>query len=371
VLIEKGRIARIAAAGSMRSGPGAEVLAAEGRFLLPGFIDLHVHQLMLRPSLALLYHGVTTVRNMGHPMAPMAAFAEAVEAGRFPGPRVVLGGVVINPGAPYPFTGADVQGTRDRQESERALLLARALGATFVKMQFPARWSAGAELVRQAHALGLRIGGHCAHVLPLVAAGIGQVEHIGALCGPRTEAPPQADLIQLYRAADVAPSTTFSVISGRFVRADTAWGRSPDVAPFLPPSFRPSPPPDEFYYTLRRRVRAKAGALHSAGVRIVTGTDVSWPAALHVELEELVAAGLSPLEAIAAATSQAARGLGAQEEIGTVAVRKHADLILLDADPLEDIRNTRKIWKVIQRGRVVDREALIQLARGQVSPAPK
>ena len=68
--------------------------------------------------------------------------AEAVEAGRFPGPRVVLGGVVINPGAPYPFTGADIQGTRDRNESERALLLAQALGASYVKMQFPARWSA-------------------------------------------------------------------------------------------------------------------------------------------------------------------------------------------------------------------------------------
>ena len=275
---------------------------------------------------------------------------------------------MINPGAPYPFTGADVQGTRDRQESERALLLAQALGVSFVKMQFPARWSAGAELVRQAHARGLRIGGHCAHALPLVAAGIGQVEHTGAACGPRTQAPPRADLIELYRVADMAVGTTFSVISGSFVRSDTAWVQSPDVAPFLPPSFRPSPPPNDLAYTMRRRARAAVGALHSAGVRIATGTDVIWPVAIHVELEQLVAAGLSPLEAITGAASHAAQVLGAEEEIGTVAVGKHADLILLDADPLADIRNTRKIRIVIQRGRVVDREALIELARGQTSP---
>lgn len=372
VLLENGRIARIAVAGSIRPGPGVEVVSADGRFLLPGLIDLHVHEIMPPTSLALLYHGVTTVRNMGHPMAPLAAFAEAVEAGRFPGPRVVLGGVRINPGAPYAFTGADIQGTRDRQESERALLLARALGASFVKMQFPARWSAGAELVRQAHAFGLRIGGHCAHALPLVAAGIAQVEHLSA-CGPRSQAPPRPDLIQLYRVADVAVVPTFGVINGIIGRADTAWVRSPDVAPFLPPSFRASSPPADLWYTMRRRHRAAVGALHSAGVRIAAGTDASLPGVIHLELEDLVAAGLTPLEAIATATGVAAQVLGAENEIGTVAVGRHADLILLDGDPLEDIRNTSKIWKVIQGGRIVDRDALIQRARelNEVHSAPR
>jgi imidazolonepropionase-like amidohydrolase len=78
-------------------------------------------------------------------------------------------------------------------------------------------------------------------------------------------------------------------------------------------------------------------------------------------LEELVSAGLSPLEALSAATGSAARALGA-EEIGAIEVGRLADLVLLDADPLEDIRNTRKIWKVIQGGRVVDREGLLEWA---------
>jgi Tol biopolymer transport system component len=372
VLIENGRIARIGPAGSLRVRRGTEVVSAEGRVLVPGLIDLHVHNVSSITSMSLLYHGVTTVRNMGGPMAPLAALAEAIEAGRYPGPRIVLGGFRINPGAPFSFTGSDIQGTRDRAESERALLLARAFGASYIKMQFPARWSAGAELVRQAHASGLRIGGHCAHQLPLVAAGIAQVEHLTA-CGPRSQGPPQADLIRLFRDSDIAVVPTFPMFSAAIARADTAAMRASDVAPFVPLSQRTATPPtvDRILYTLRRQHRAAVGSLHAAGVRIATGTDAAqFPGAIHLELEDQVAAGLTPLEAIAAATGEAARVLGAEGEIGTVAVGKRADLILLDGDPLEDIRNTRRIWKVIQRGRIVDRDALLQSAREQTEHNP-
>jgi imidazolonepropionase-like amidohydrolase len=140
------------------------------------------------------------------------------------------------------------------------------------------------------------------------------------------------------------------------------------VAPFIPESQRRSAPPRpaEALYAARRSLRATVGALHAAGVRIATGTDfASLPGALHLELEDLVASGLTPLEAIAAATGGSARVLGAEGEIGIVAVGAHADLILLDGDPLEDVRNTRRIWNVIQGGRLVDREALARLAREQ------
>ena len=90
-----------------------------------------------------------------------------------------------------------------------------------------------------------------------------------------------------------------------------------------------------------------------------TGTDI-WqhPAGVHMEMEELVAAGLTPLEAIRAATANAARILGADRDLGTVAVGKLADLMILDRDPTTDIRNTRRIAHVIQGGQVVNRAAL-------------
>lgn len=104
--------------------------------------------------------------------------------------------------------------------------------------------------------------------------------------------------------------------------------------------------------------------LHDAGVILGAGTEiVAPPWALHTELEELVASGLTPGEAFAAATSTAARILGVEQDIGTIAPGRIADLVILDADPLADIRNTRKIWRVIQGGRVVDRDALLRGGR--------
>ena len=79
-----------------------------------------------------------------------------------------------------------------------------------------------------------------------------------------------------------------------------------------------------------------------------------------MELEQLVAAGLTPAQAIHAGTGGAARILGAEKNLGTIEEGKWADLVLLDANPLEDIRNTRKIWRVMQYGRWVDREAILK-----------
>jgi imidazolonepropionase-like amidohydrolase len=104
--------------------------------------------------------------------------------------------------------------------------------------------------------------------------------------------------------------------------------------------------------------------LSRAGMTIGTGTDI-WqiPTGVHMELEQLVAAGLSPLEAIRAGTSGAAQILGAEKELGTIEVGKWADLVFLDADPLADIRNTRRIWNVMHNGHLVDRSAILDLAR--------
>jgi imidazolonepropionase-like amidohydrolase len=87
---------------------------------------------------------------------------------------------------------------------------------------------------------------------------------------------------------------------------------------------------------------------------------VAPPWALHTALEELVASGLTPAEALAAATSTAARVLQAEEDLGAISPGRIADLVILEADPFTDIRNTRKIWRVIQGGRVADRETLLR-----------
>jgi imidazolonepropionase-like amidohydrolase len=132
-----------------------------------------------------------------------------------------------------------------------------------------------------------------------------------------------------------------------------------------------SMPPESF--ALTRRVAEKslalAGALHRAGVPLMAGTD-SFDGfdisgfSLHQELELLVKAGLKPTEALQTATVNPAKFLGRERDLGAVEKGKLADLVLLDADPLEDIRNTRKIRGVVLNGRFFDRVDLDKMLAG-------
>ncbi len=99
-------------------------------------------------------------------------------------------------------------------------------------------------------------------------------------------------------------------------------------------------------------------AAHRRGVKLLTGTDRFSGAALHWELEYLVDAGLAPLEVLRIATQDAASALGARDELGSIEPGKLADIVLLNADPLEDIRNTQTIWRVLKGGWLFDPEKL-------------
>lgn len=120
------------------------------------------------------------------------------------------------------------------------------------------------------------------------------------------------------------------------------------------------------FYALVGRFRQpdQARRLREAAPRVGVGTDMGSMALApwepHSELEALVEFGYTPMEAIVAATRNGAEILGALDEIGTIQEGKLADLLILDADPLEDIRNTRRIWMVIQGGGIVDRESLLE-----------
>jgi imidazolonepropionase-like amidohydrolase len=112
---------------------------------------------------------------------------------------------------------------------------------------------------------------------------------------------------------------------------------------------------------LLTRYRKLVGDMHSAGVELLAGTDTNplnpvlpgW--GLHEELALLQEAGLSPMSALQTATRNPARYFGILEETGTVEEGKSADLVLLDADPLADIRNTQKIYAVVMRGHYYSR----------------
>jgi imidazolonepropionase-like amidohydrolase len=127
------------------------------------------------------------------------------------------------------------------------------------------------------------------------------------------------------------------------------------VAPQLYEALNSPPGPAERTDAFWKLTNDIIRTLHAAGISIVAGTDQSIPGySLHREMEIYVQDGFTPLEAIQSATIEAAKALGVQNESGSLEVGKRADVLLLDADPLADIHNTRKVWRTVAAGAVYD-----------------
>ncbi|HET6361285.1 MAG TPA: amidohydrolase family protein [Gemmatimonadota bacterium] len=375
LLARDGRIARIEPTGGTWARPenlepDTRVLDVEGRIAIPGLMDLHMHSYEPAQLPGRLYYGVTTIRDQGSRIATLVATGEAIAAGVIPGPRVSYGGFQFF--TDWPYDGEEWRGIEpeaDPGHVERSVELAVALGAHHVKTRTFRRWDINARIVEAAHRRGLRATGHCAHPLPLVAAGMDAQEHVGA-CTGRGDPLAYDDILQLYRAAGIAviPTVIYWDMTARVAR-DGGIAPGGGLDPWEPVGdldwMRALSAEDQAWWGDRASAsREMAGRLHRAGVPVGSGTDV-WqvPWGVHLELEELVRAGLSPLDAIRAATEVSAEILGAEEELGTIEVGKWADLVLLDADPLADIRNTGRIHAVIKGGEIVDRAAIRELVR--------
>jgi imidazolonepropionase-like amidohydrolase len=305
-------------------------------------------------------------------MAPLVAYGEAIAAGSLPGPRVAYGGFQFY--SDWPFDeeqGRGIEPEVDADHIKRAVALAESFGAQHIKTRTFRRWDINARMISEAHRRGMRATGHCSHLLPLIAAGMDAKEHIG-LCEPRGDTYMYDDMIQLFRAAGigVVPTISYLDFAARVSERPALLDEDAALTPFMPAR-------ENFDWMINLKAAARKDwiqkaaqareaslKLSRAGLTIGTGTDI-WqiPTGVHMELEQLVAAGLSPLEAIRAGTSGAAQILGAEKELGTIEVGKWADLVFLDADPLADIRNTRRIWNVMHNGHLVDRSAILDLAR--------
>jgi Tol biopolymer transport system component len=365
ILVERGRISRIAAAGSLESR-AASVTDAGGRFLIPGLFDLHAHEYRPEMLVGFSYFGVTTIRDQGSPIGPLVASADAIAAGVMEGPRVDYGGLQLYSDWAYDTEeGLGVEPEADSGHAARAVVQAHAFGSQHIKTRTFRRWDINARFIAEAHRLGMRATGHCAHPLPLVAAGMDAKEHAG-FCNLRGDVPVYDDIVRLFRAADIAvvPTIAYSTFALWVREHPGLLDQDAELAPFLPAR-------TDFGWMLRvdrrefarsaRVARQITARLARAGLTIGTGSDI-WqiPTGAHLELQELVAAGLTPLDAIHAATGAAARVVGVERDLGTVEVGKLADLIILDADPQRDVSNTRRIRAVMQAGRWVDRAAILR-----------
>jgi imidazolonepropionase-like amidohydrolase len=401
LLVAGRRIAAIFPSGSRALPPGARVEDWRGHWVIPGLIDSHVHlgtqqreprvlRLLLQ---AALMGGVTTVRDMGGDLDVVVPLARAASADTSSSPRVFYSAVLAGEGSRWftPPLGPIAAGHHDvgqapgarrvatPAEAVRAVADARAMGVTAIKLYSHLPPAVVRVATAEAHRLGMRVWSH-ASINPTrpqdaIGAGVDVLSHGDQLIWAAADsAPPGGDAYRAAQSRLIAsvtpahPAVTAALREMRrrgtlldptlFIIALNARDTAGRVNPRTMAQFR-------FAVAIARRA-------DSLGIGIVAGTDHvggSTPN-LHAELQLLAdSAGLTPLEAITAATRTAARALGAQDSLGTLRPGMLADLVILSADPAADIANTQCVAGVMKGGTL--RRRTTPLRTGPLAHAPR
>lgn len=395
---------RIRAIGSPQEpvtvAPGARIIEATGKYVLPGLIDAHVHLVHLADRTRVtgdeflplfLAAGVTSVRSAGDAIVPQAGVAHYAESHPDLCPRVFLASPLID-GSPPVHRDVGFSLTETSQIVPFVDDMA-AWNVVTLKIYVGTPRSIGREIIRQGHRHGMKVTAHLGRYTAQEAVedGIDVLEHIWSvfnysippevrgdpdhrarldLSNPRCQA-----LVAALAKQGVAVDPTLVVFRNMIYLNDLEEVHAhPDLA-HVPKRMRHSwdayrrdasltSATRELRLEEVRKYQELTGILHRAGVTLLVGTDTPEPFvppgfSLHQELEMLVEAGLSPAEALRAATLHNAGAINQAAHLGSVEVGKLADLVILDADPTVDIRNTRRIAYVVRGGRVCDPRKLL------------
>ncbi len=400
VLIRGARIEAVGPSGSVAVPRGANVLDGTGKFLIPGLIDMHVHTSKTRASALGLYlaYGVTTVRDAGSEQSEVMRWRAEIDSGAREGPRMLIAG-------PYLESQGNIERMRadppeERVEPferariaigtpERARAVIDSLAATgidFFKIRTVQDSATYVAIVQAATARGKIVIGHVNANSPedIIRAGQKGVEHGWQVTMDSLSRDERMAIWRALAAAGVSVTPTLVVYSdavfatdsaARVAVGDTAGIAEPQrryVSRFLALDWREqyaerTPEVSDAWRALHRSMVRNYGEMHEAGVRLVTGSDAAvigiYPgSALHRELQHFVEQiGMTPLEAIERATRLPAEFLGIADSVGTIQPGRIADLVLLDADPLADIRATMRISTVFRGGRIYDQAGLAEL----------
>jgi hypothetical protein len=338
VIVRDRRIVAIGAEASTPVPEGAFVVNARNGYLMPGLVDMHVHN-AVRDAALYLPAGITTVRNLwGYPGLREYATRVINEELRAPTILNVSPGLDGRP-ASWPYTRFvdDVSVAGDT--------IRKVLGEGWSALKIYDRVSRAVfdSIITLAHGAGVRAIGHVPFAVPVdyaLAAGQDEIQHLSGY----------------ERALSTRPN--WGAIDDRLVpelvaktTAANAWN-CPTLAIFVQ-LYQQRPPSDRDAAIRNRRRFVKA--LHDGGARLLIGTDsgidvVPAGSTIHAELAEFVAAGLTPYEALRAPTHDPAEYLGALDDFGIVDVGRRADLLLLDRNPLANVGNVRAFRGVVVRG---------------------
>ncbi|MBI4456644.1 MAG: amidohydrolase family protein [Acidobacteria bacterium] len=433
VIVTGDRITEISRTEKISIPKDAQVVDAGGKFLIPGLWDMHVHTWYQKVAFLPLFiaNGVTGVRDVHAPLdhfEQIKQWRQEIASGKLLGPRIFTSGPLVDGPKPQhaSFVVTSPAGGREVVDALKRR------GADFVKVYDWLSRDSYYAVIDEAKKQGLPYTGHVPYsVSAAEASDIGQhIEHLkGVLLACSTDearfqkqlaegswSPDDTDLLDTYSEEKAA------ALFARFVKNGTwhtptlviTWKNlkayAMDDADFnarikyIPRGMtwpvpreaqyggvRVNPSRDEwdpksFFRTREELENTKrrfekylqiVGGMHRMGVQFMTGTDTGAKAylipgfSLHDELVLLVQAGLTPLEALQAATRNPAKYLGLSDSLGTVEKGKIADLVLLEANPLEQIRNTQRIAAVVVGGKFISKASLQEMLANIEAAADK
>lgn len=379
ILVNRDRIEAIGPRGTVAIPAGVRVVDLAGKTVMPGLIDAHAHgpqgvnQLIPQQNwsaIQALALGTTTIHDPSNRASEIFAAAEYQRAGKLLAPRIFSTGEIIY-GAKSARVYAEVNSLDDALAHVRRL---KAQGALSVKNYNQPRRDQRQQIVEAARREGLQVVAEGGSLFGLdmthIMDGNATLEHnipLGRF---------YADVLVLFGGSRVAYTPTLVVAFGGLA-GDPYWRQATDI--FDQPLLKRHTPPAVLAQSIRRLkapedqfidgvAAREAQRLARLGVPVAIGAHGQQAGiAAHWELWSFVKGGMSPVEALAAGTREAARSLGMEADIGTLEKGKLADLVVLDADPLADIRNSERVHAVMLGGRLHDAATMDQIAPDAVS----
>jgi imidazolonepropionase-like amidohydrolase len=365
------------------SSHNVNVLNLTGKYIIPGLFDMHAHIAgVLKNSYnqtkshnmlnMLLANGITTVRNPGGPTEQSVALKENVATGKIKGPMIFTAGRLINdPQIPIPFIEKQVKTEQDVRQEVR---LQAAIGVDYIKLYVGLTPDLVRAAIDEAHHNGIKVIGHLYLTSWTDAANLG----INALTHGVPVSPyllPK-DKQRIFIENGLGPFDHFLWLNLANLNSSSSTGGTEinEMIKSLVTHRVPIDPTLDIYEAMLKddkndqylwpKVLRLTKMMYDNGVEILSGTDIPnfglVPGeSLHHELELLVQAGITPLDVIKIATRNGAEALGILKKVGTIENGKEADMIILAANPIDNISNTKKIEAIINDGKLVDREKIL------------